>query len=528
MDNIPETFTSYFNKKYTKIGYLDKYGGSVIMTMLTLFFFFIIISYYFIKDKIEPIRQNWTEERCKPSVMAFAGFINAPKGTSKTQYAAENFMQCTNIILSNIVGYFVKPIYFITENLGESIQGIIKSLDFFRIILAWLRQKLMKIHSYLFARLYNVIVPVQKILIKFKDLLHKIAGVAITGLYTIYGLYLAMRSFVGAFLQILIICLIVLLALIVVLWILPFTWPTAIAGTAFFTLISIPVAITAGWMDYILNINSRKVPKRKCFDKNTLIDTVDGKIKIKDLKSGTTLKNGDRVTSVFKLTINDVHMYNLDGIIVSGCHKIFHKHLGWIDVKEHPLSRKLNDYDENIIYCFSTESKRINIDNYKFLDWDELEPVDIIKLKNLKYLSHKSSLADIHKYLESGLDGNILIELENGQSIKLKNLELNDHLKFDERVIGLVEIDTKNIDYVSKYSFNNFSIIGAPNLHFNDIDLGNFNTLNIAGKKIKKPKKLYHLITDSGYFTVDSVKLRDYNSAIENILDIRDKLFALF
>ena len=34
--------------------------------------------------------------------------------------------------------------------------------------------------------------------------------------------------------------------------------------------------------------------------------------------------------------------------------------------------------------------------------------------------------------------------------------------------------------------------------------------------------------TDTGFFNIDGHKLRDYNSAMENILDIRDKLFALF
>ena len=66
------------------------------------------------------------------------------------------------------------------------------------------------------------------------------------------------------------------------------------------------------------------------------------------------------------------------------------------------------------------------------------------------------------------------------------------------------------------------------NIHFKDIDLGNFNTLKLQADEVKKPKKLYHILTDTGFFTVDGHKLRDYNSAIENILDIRDKLFALF
>ena len=92
----------------------------------------------------------------------------------------------------------------------------------------------------------------------------------------------------------------------------------------------------------------------------------------------------------------------------------------------------------------------------------------------------------------------------------------------------MVKINTKNICAVKRYKFKNLNIIGGPNLHFNDTDLGNFNTLNIDGEIVSKPKNLYHLLTDTGYFTIDGYKIRDYNSAIENILDIRNKLFALF
>ena len=42
MDTIPETFNSYFARLYNKKTYLDKYGGSVIATTVTLFFFFCI------------------------------------------------------------------------------------------------------------------------------------------------------------------------------------------------------------------------------------------------------------------------------------------------------------------------------------------------------------------------------------------------------------------------------------------------------------------------------------------------------
>ena len=102
-------------------------------------------------------------------------------------------------------------------------------------------------------------------------------------------------------------------------------------------------------------------------------------------------------------------------------------------IKDHPDSIKIENYYEPYIYCISTESKRINIDNYKFLDWDDIEPVDVIKLKNLNYL-HTYSLGDIHKFLESGIDGESLIELDEGNEKKLKNIEVNDVLR-GERVL---------------------------------------------------------------------------------------------
>ena len=300
-----------------------------------------------------------------------------------------------------------------------------------------------------------------------------------------------------------------------------------VLATAFFVLLSIPVAIIAGWMIHILNISSRSVPNKPgCFDKNTKLATKDGLKIITDIKSGTILENGDRVTASFKIA-NSNDMYRFNNIIVSGTHKVLHDINGWIFIKDHPESIKIENYYEPYIYCISTESKRVNINNYKFLDWDDIEPIDVIKLKNFNYLKPNSSLGDIHKFLESGIDGESLIELDEGNEIKLKDVQVNDVLRGGERVFATVEIDTKNIAYVRHYEFNGFKIVGAPNLHICDADLGNFNTLSKFGKVISAPKKLYHLITDNGFFIVNGIRIRDYNSAIENILDIRDKIYAL-
>tara|TARA_B110000977_G_scaffold6944_1_gene9651 strand:+ start:3987 stop:5576 length:1590 start_codon:yes stop_codon:yes gene_type:complete len=529
MNNIPESFTDYFNKLYTKDGYLDKYGGSAVGTGITLFIFFLVFSYYYVQGQIEPIRRDWANQRCNPSVMPFVGIINKPPNKTAMDFTSENFMQCTTQILTGIVSYFMQPLYFITTIITKIVGVLQKAVDMVRFVMAYIKFQLDKMFSIIISRMVNVMVPLRLILTKIKDTLQKTIGVAVAGLYTVYGAYMALKAFIGSFLMICIIALVVLIALIIILWIMPWTWPVAATSTVFFLLLAIPISITAGWMTHILKMSSRRVPnKPSCFDKNTIIETKKGNVKIKNIKPGIILKNGDKVTAIFKLAYNNLEIYNLDNIIVTGCHKVFCDNLGWIDVKDHPNSKKIENYREDAIYCLSTQTKRITINNHKFLDWDDLESIDIIKLKNLHYLENNSPLSDIHKNLESGLDGNIMIELENGLSVKLKNIQLNDQLYSGERIIGVVQIDAEDIYAVKKYKFKDFEIIGAPNIHFKDKDLGNFNTLNLEADIVEKPTKLYHILTDTGFFNIDGHKLRDYNSAIENILDIRDKLFALF
>jgi len=531
--SVNKNLVTQLKKKMTKNSYMDNYGGSVIITTLVAIGFIVVIGRLHYSNIVEPIRRNWTDERCKPHIMPFAGIIMNPKDKSKSKFTSDNFTNCTTSILSNIIQHFLQPIYTITDFVMECINEIAGSLNFLRAFKAVLRNKMKLIFSYVFARLVNITIPLQKIMMNFKDTLGKTTGILSASLYTMVGIQMAFKGFVKVFITVFIIFISIIIAIAIMLWIPFFTWPAAAATSSFAALLAIPLAIITGWMVHILNIQSGKVPvpgpaNNGCFDKNTLIDLQNNKkIKIKELTPGTILKNGDRVTAVFKYTRENLDVYNLNDIIVTGCHKVFHNNLGWVKVEKHPKSKKIENYTEQIVYCLNTQSKRIFINEHKFLDWDDLEPIDIIKLKNLNYLSNKSSISDIHKYLESGLDGNVLIELENGLSVKLKDLHINDQLKFNERVIGLVEIDTKNIP-VEKYTFDNFNIIGGPNIRFKDSDLGISNTLNITGKKIEKPKKLYHIITDTGEFTIDSIKIKDYNSAIEDILDMRDKLFDLF
>lgn len=537
MDNIKASnFNEYFKKLYEERGYLDKYGIDVLITSLMFFVFFIAISYFYIMSKVEPIKNNWDAYKCHPGVIPFAGHIINPPDQSPIEFTSENFGRCVNQVLATIVGQFIKPIYYLSDKIVGFFNKLVGVLLVFRKLMAYIRNKFKKIITHLMNKIVNVFIPVQKIIIKFKDALAKTVGVMTAGLYTVMSGYLALKSFMGSFLSIIIAVLVLAVVAIIALWILPFTWPLAASGTVFFLLISIPTSIIAGWMIHILNLTSRSVPskpgKPACFDKNTLIKTISGEIMIKDLKPGMELNNGVKVNATFKCALNGQKMYKINNIIVSETHKVFHDKLGWIYTSEHPEAIQVKDYREPYIYCLNTDTKRIEINGIKFLDWDDLEPIDIIKLKNLNYLTHNCSLRKIHKNLDSGLDADTKVELMDGHNISIKKIKVNDNLRFGEKVLAVVKINADDISFIKKYKFNDNILIGAPNILLDDIDLGRLKTLNIPASvmdtKHYKNKYLYHLITDKGTFVANGIKIYDYNSAIENIIDKREEFLNKF
>ena len=68
---------------------------------------------------VQPIKDDWINQRCKPSVIPFAGLINAPEGTSVTDFTKENFDYCTQNIVKGVTGNAVQPLTFATSMLNE-------------------------------------------------------------------------------------------------------------------------------------------------------------------------------------------------------------------------------------------------------------------------------------------------------------------------------------------------------------------------------------------------------------------------
>ena len=516
---LPKTkFEEGVYKLYEKLTYLDIYGGDVLITALLLLSFFILISYFWVMGKIKPIKMEWSSMRCHPAVIPFVSIINKPNNISSFKFTSENFTYCVSGVLNKIIHYFTLPVYYSTQTVTAFFMVLAKIINMLRVLIDWLRMKVMKIFEMIFSRMLNAFIPIQIIFIKLKAALGKTAGVMVTSLFTVLGSYYTLKSILGALHQLIVQLLIRTAVYLLLMWLL--LPGLAIPGTILWLVVAVPTTILAIWLDIVLKIQTSKPgPTPGCFDENTIIKTTKGNKKIKNLKLNDVLLDGSKVNTLFKVSQCKNKMFSMNGIIVSGCHRVYQESVGWVYVRDHPDSRLLPDYRKEFIYCFNTSNKKIILGDFTFSDWDEIEEVDLESLKKDGILKINSEMKDLHKYLNGGFSGNTIIELEDGSSIEIEKLQVNDILRMEERVLAIVKISTEGLKEPKKYKLGNNYYIMGPNIIFKNEENINISSRQLKGEYCIVPKTLYHLITDKKHFLLNGIKFYDYNSCIEAYLD---------
>ena len=536
---MSQNLENYLLDKYaTKNTYMSKYGGSVIITILTLLTFVVAFGYNHYQAQLKFLRKNWNNVKCNPLIIPFAGIINAPEGESQMNYTEKNLNECMYNVMEDIVEVEKATQSAAQTIASETINGIEEAMNAARSLISEIRSSVSKVFSGIFSKIHNTMIPIQNIMIKSQNNLNNSQAILSTAMYTGVGSILSFRSFLAAFSTIVIMFILLLstgvfpveIATGSGLSMIPFVgWALAIPFFAAAAVtIGLVIAIVAIFVPFnttlqqILTNTQRIKSSSYCFDEDTEILLNSGeKKKIKDLIIGEELMFDGKITGIIKLSSKDQHMYKLRNTIISGTHSYLDEN-GDIDyVRNHPESIMMDNYFKPYIYCINTESKYIHKDNIVFFDWDEITDSELVRLKsNLSnMLPSNFSKKNIHAYLDSGFVGDTKIELEDGRLVNIKDVEINDILKFGENVLGVVKIDAKNLNYIRQYNINNNIITGSSNLVFKDETLGRYNsTLNKSGIKKIKPKYLYHLITDTKKFKINNVEFFDYSFSLEHCL----------
>ena len=247
---------------YENQTYLERYGEYVFFAIIICTSFILVITYIHIKINIEQIRADWNNQKCKPNIMPFAGMINAPANMSKMKYAEKNFAECTQNILTDITDIALIPVHYIVSIITAIVGEIMKIVNDMREIVDKIRNSVTDITSDIMSRILNIMTPLIETIITTKSMLGKSNGVVTAVIYTLFGVYLSIKSLIGSILEIVIILLIAMAAAIVLLFFIPIVGDIlAAAGIIFFIAVAIPMGHLIGFSNNILNVHaSRGVP----------------------------------------------------------------------------------------------------------------------------------------------------------------------------------------------------------------------------------------------------------------------------
>jgi hypothetical protein len=521
-------FANKVNDIYKEYGYFDKYGGSIVITLFILFIFFIILSYFSVISKIEPIKKDWNNQKCNPTVIPFAGLINKPPNMSGIDFTGKNFNGCINNILASIAGIFIKPINNLGSVIQQNVNNIVNSANQIRKKISSISSNFASIDKDIMGRIMNILMPLRYMLIKFKDTLGKVHGTLTASLYTILGTYLGLKSFLASTVNFLVASLSVFAGIILALILSFFGIPAAIPLLITFTTVAVPTILLITNLKDIISLTEKSVPKKpslsSCFDENTQIRMINGTYKnIKDVYPNEILYGNSLITSKMKLSTQGVTMYNYRNTIVSGTHSVY-VNGKLTKIKDIPEAQVIDDYDKPFIYCINTDNKVININDEVYCDWDEINDGNLYIL--YKRLGSKFTpifnRKDIHKYLDGGFTKDTMITMENGSKKPIQDVNIEDKIYGGARVYGTVEITTNNMNVYST-ELQGIKVVGAPNLQVYNENLGHFSHLQPKSTILsidKRPTKLYHLLTEDKRIVVDGCSFYDYNGSIDVILKI--------
>jgi hypothetical protein len=259
---FPSNMIDKISEIYENQTYLERYGEYVFFAIIICTSFILVITYIHIKINIEQIRADWNNQKCKPNIMPFAGMINAPANMSKMKYAEKNFAECTQNILTDITDIALIPVHYIVSIITAIVGEIMKVVNDMREIVDKIRNSVTDITSDIMSRILNIMTPLIETIITTKSMLGKSNGVVTAVIYTLFGVYLSIKSLIGSILEIVIILLIAMAAAIVLLFFIPIVGDIlAAAGIIFFIAIAIPMGHLIGVSNNILNVHaSRGVP----------------------------------------------------------------------------------------------------------------------------------------------------------------------------------------------------------------------------------------------------------------------------
>jgi hypothetical protein len=421
--------------------------------MSAFFLFAIAIAIaYFIESSADSanISDNWSEVRCKPHNMLFAGMYGHD--------VAENFQYCIQQIVTDSTKTTAAPFAQGMGGFTTVLTNLMNSANSIRVTLATMVGGIIKIVSEFKSRMTALMGRVKLTASRMKAMMFRVYGTMFAVMYMGISAQTGIANFGDTFIF--------------------------------------------------------KFIDAFCFAPDTKVIKYDKTIaNIQDLELGDKLYNGSIVEAIIECPVPEGPLYEIYGIKVSGIHKIWSPIKNcFIPVKEHP-DAKVSDKVVTTLWTLNTSNREIpvrgvNREEYvRFADWEEMSPslessVDWNKIA-YKMLNKLEPPTEPTHILEGPcLERNVLVYKFQGGLVPISTVQIND---------WIYDIDgwTRVKGLCIRLANSGFGSIGNRITEGNWI----LNKENIwvhpKGNLLSDKWKGYQLITDSGSFMID-INLNKY------------------
>ena len=178
----------------SKNRYLNKYSGDVVSATLILLILLSITAYYQAQNNLQPIRNDWENQKCKINILPISGFIRPSayqSEKSNLEYTADNYKECMGATSFTILKPMTTPFDIIIDSIKSLFENISKLGDTLYNVIDFLRGIVSNIMAFFFGIIKMLIKILRQIMAAIGTFFYKALLIFFVGV-------LIVKSFIGS------------------------------------------------------------------------------------------------------------------------------------------------------------------------------------------------------------------------------------------------------------------------------------------------------------------------------------------
>lgn len=356
--------------------------------LLLLLFFIGLTGYLVSQLERTKVMRQWDKRRCDMTVMLAARFFK-PESDPRTPsaFSSDNFDFCVKDYSERFLTVFMAPISWLMGKQADMAGGAMSAMNQVREVTRRVTDAFMSYLSSYMKKFEAATFEMRRILIHLRMGVQRMLAIAMSTIYMGLTLFRGMISSIQTVIRVILIICAIMIAVIILLWfillpVIPFILTTLTAVVALVGALSVVMSAS-------LASQAESQKGGFCFSEETQIrvqrtpSTDYQTIPIREVKVGDRLEEDAEVTMVMEVTSEGVEWYEMDGIWVSGDHRIQGESGQWWLVREDPRAQpRPSPTSVQHVYCLNTTTRQIPLRGvsgqcYRFRDWEELEEDDV-------------------------------------------------------------------------------------------------------------------------------------------------------